>query len=216
MAKWKRAVPDAAQQRELKLDALYREAAQAFRRDGYHATSLNDIAKALGISKPTLYYYVKNKQDLLYQCHLAAAEQALQSVCAEPGLKPIERLHRTTAAYVRSTISDDSYSVIILEEKSLSAAQLDIVVRERDKFEGALLGMIEAAMQDGSILPGNAKFAVLIVLGAINWVTKWYRPHRTWSIEEIAEGVAGFVCRGLASGEAPAFLGSRLLENRQN
>lgn len=213
MAKWKRAVPDAAQQRELKLDALYREAAEAFRRNGYHATSLSDIAQALGISKPTLYYYVKNKKDLLYQCHLAAAEQALQSICTDSDLTPIQRLYRTTAAYVRSTISENSYSVIILEEKSLTQSQLDVVIRERDRFESALLEMIDQAMRDGSILPGNPKFAVLIVLGAVNWVTKWYRPNRPWTIDEIAEGVAGFVCRGLASGEAPKFRGSRLLEN---
>ena len=75
--RWKKAVPDLGAQRELRLDALYRVAAAAFRRNGYHGTSLVDIARELGVSKPTLYYYVANKQDLLFQCHLVAADQAI-------------------------------------------------------------------------------------------------------------------------------------------
>src|SRR5690606_40880930 len=89
------------------------------------------------------------------------------------------------------------YSVVILEEKSLRPDQLAIVVRERDKFEAGLRGMIEDGMRDGSIVAGNARFVVFNVLGTMNWVTKWYRRGRAWTIEEIGEGVAAFVCRAL-------------------
>lgn len=95
MASWNKAVPTAAEQRELKKDALLRQAAYAFRTNGYHGTSLADIAESLGISKPTLYYYVKNKQDLLYECHLAASEQALESVCTDSSLNALDRVCQT-------------------------------------------------------------------------------------------------------------------------
>jgi TetR/AcrR family transcriptional regulator len=211
VTRWKNAVASAATQRELKQDVLYREAAQAFRRNGYHGTSLEDVARALGISKPTLYHYVKNKGDLLFQVHMAGAAQALSTVCHDRTLSGIERLRRTTAAYVRSMIDDESYSVIILEEKSLRPEQLAIVVRERDKFEAELLSMVRDGMRDGSIVPGEPRFALFNVLGAVNWVTKWHRPRGDWSIDEIGDGIATFVCRALSPVPNRFVSGNRLL-----
>jgi AcrR family transcriptional regulator len=210
MARWNNAVASATELKKLREDALYREAAKAFRRNGYHGTALEDIAEGLGISKPTLYHYVKNKRDLLYQCHLAAAEQALSTICPDKSLNGLERLRRTISRYVQSMIGEDSYSVVILEEKSLSPTQLTKVIHERDKFEGALVEMILKGQAEGLINPGEPRFAVFNVLGAVNWVTKWYRPGGPWSVEEVGEGIAGFVCRGLAAPGVGPIKGSRL------
>lgn len=199
-----------AEQRELRQDVLYREAARAFRENGYHATSLENIARALGLSKPTLYHYVKTKGDLLFRIHMAASAQALASLCREPGLRGLERLRRTVRDYTCSTVGDDSYSVVILEEKSLRPDQLAIVVRERDKFEAGLRGMIEDGMRDGSIVAGEPRFVVFNVLGTMNWVTKWYRRGGAWTIAEIGEGVAAFVCRALTPDSDPRPAGNRL------
>jgi TetR/AcrR family transcriptional regulator len=210
VARWKNAVAGAAVQRELRQDVLYREAARAFRENGYHATSLENIAQALGISKPTLYHYVKTKGDLLFQVHMAASVQALACLCNEPGLSGLERLRRTVRDYTCSTVGEDSYSVVILEEKSLRPDQLAIVVRERDKFEAGLRGMIEDGIRDGSIVQGNPRFMVFNVLGTMNWVTKWYRRGGAWTIEEIGEGVSAFVCRALTPESAPRPCGNAL------
>lgn len=198
-ARWNKAVPDQEAQRELRLDALYRVASAAFRRNGYHGTSLVDIAEELGISKPSLYYYVKNKQDLLYQCHLVAAEQALAALCEDPELSGLERLKRSISNYIEAIIGDQSASVVILEEKSLSPAQLEHVIKERDQFDLRLRAIIEAGHKDGSIVPCNPKMAVFTALGAANWVTKWYRPTGPWTVEEIKRDVADLVCGGLAA-----------------
>src|SRR5579871_2318708 len=60
--------------RAVKREAVIRAAAQAFNRRGYHNTSLDDIAAALEVTKPTVYYYVSNKEHLLFQCFLAGVE----------------------------------------------------------------------------------------------------------------------------------------------
>lgn len=198
MASWNRAVPSAAEQRELKRDALLRQAAYAFRTNGYHGTSLSDIAESLGISKPTLYYYVKNKQDLLYQCHLAASEQALGCVCRDTSIDALERVCRTITDYVRSMISDESYSVIILEERSLNRQQLQDVIRRRDKFQSEIISMIRDGVKDGTIVPCDPKFAAFSVLGTANWVTKWYRRDGSWQGDEIAAAVGDFVRSALS------------------
>jgi len=197
-ARWKKVVPDQSAQRELRLDALYRVASAAFRQNGYHGTSLVDIAAELGVSKPSLYYYVKNKQDLLYQCHLVAADQALAALCEDPALSGFERFKRSIANYIEAIIGDESASVVILEEKSLNPAQLENVIKQRDQFDRRLRAIVEAGHHDGSIVTCNPKMAVFTALGAANWVTKWYRPTGAWSVEEIAQTVADLVCGGLA------------------
>jgi len=210
MARWSKSVLNPEQQRNLKLEVLYQVAAAAFRRNGYHGTSLVDIAETLGVSKATLYYYVKNKQDLLFQCHLAAADQALATICADPLLNGLEQLQRSIAAYITSIIGEDSFSVVILEERSLSDEQLRVVIEKRDVFERRLQDVVRTGLTDGSILRCDPKFAVFSALGAANWVTKWYRPEGAWTIAEIAEASASLLCRGLAAGPMPDRPNNRL------
>lgn len=190
---WNEAVPSAEQQRELKREALLKQSARAFRANGYHATSLADIAKSLGISKPTLYYYVKNKQDLLYQCHLAASEQAFSAVCYDTSKNALERLCTTIENYVFSMIEDGSLSVIILEEKSLNPEQLADVIARRDKFQTSVIEIITQGVSDGSIIKCEPKFAAFSVLGTANWVTKWFRHNGPWQINDVKNAIVDFI-----------------------
>ncbi|WP_223476407.1 TetR/AcrR family transcriptional regulator [Oricola indica] len=209
MVSWNKVVPSAAEQRELKRDALLRQAALAFRTNGYHGTSLSDIADLLGISKPTLYYYVKNKQDLLFKCHLAASEQALDSVCRDTSLDALERVCQTLSNYVRSMIADDSYSVVILEERSLNPEQLAEVIAQRDEFEQTIVNIIREGVEEGSIVACEPKFAAFCALGTANWVTKWYRREGSWEVDEISVAVSDFLRNGLSP--SPARAGSTRL-----
>ena len=213
MARWNKSVLNPEQQRSLKREVLYKVAAAAFRRNGYHGTSLVDIAETLGVSKATLYYYVKNKQDLLFQCHMAAADQALTTICADPLLNGLEQLRRSLSAYIASIIGEDSFSVVILEERSLSDEQLRVVIEKRDIFERRFQDVVRTGLADGSIQRCDPKFAVFSVLGAANWVTKWYRPEGAWTIDEIAEASASLLCCGLAAGSMPGCSSNRLYGN---
>jgi TetR/AcrR family transcriptional regulator len=199
MSRWNERVPTQDTQREIKTETLNRVAAAAFRRNGYHGTSLVDIATELGVSKATLYYYVRNKQDLFYQCHLAAAEQAIESVCDDDGLTGLERLKATLIGYIKAIICPESLSVVILEERSLTEKQLRAVIARRDVFDKRVRGLIEQGLRDGSMRACDAKLASFTVLGAANWVTKWHRPTGEWTVENIATGVANLLCGGLAA-----------------
>src|ERR1051325_12028534 len=70
-----RASRERVREREVKREAVIRAAAHAFNRKGYHNTSLDDIAAALEVTKPTVYYYVTNKEQLLFECFVAGVEQ---------------------------------------------------------------------------------------------------------------------------------------------
>src|SRR6266478_9027549 len=69
-----RASRERVREREVKREAVIRAAAHAFNRKGYHNTSLDDIAAALDVTKPTVYYYVTSKEQLLFQCFIAGIE----------------------------------------------------------------------------------------------------------------------------------------------
>lgn len=212
IAPWKGAVPGQLSVRDLKVDALYRAAASFFRRNGYHGTSLEDVATQLGVGKATLYYYFANKQELLFQCHLAAADQAIALVSRDEGVRGLERFRRSMGHYVAAIIGPESYSVVILEERSLSKAQLQIVIEKRDEFERLLQRIVKDGQADGSIVSCDAKFAVFAALGAANWVTKWYRPEGAWTVRDVSDAMAHFIVRGLAvrpeelTGGNPIFL----------
>lgn len=209
---WKRISLDQGTQRELRIDALYRVAAAAFRRDGYHGTSLIDVATELGVSKPTLYHYIKNKQDLLFQCHLAAADQAIASVCTDETLTGLEQLRTTIRHYVESIIGPTSFSVVVLEERSLSDEQLQTVIGRRDVFDSRVRAVIERGLADGSIRPAEPKLVLFTALGAANWVTKWHRPGGPWSVHEISAGVADLLCDGFRPPD-PSTIRSSTLES---
>ena len=74
LATWNETVQTRDQQFTLKRTALLKEAARAFSSQGYHATSLDDVAKTLGVTKPALYYYIKNKQEILFECHMLSQD----------------------------------------------------------------------------------------------------------------------------------------------
>ena len=71
---WKNAAPSRDQVFQLKRTALLRETARAFTARGYRDTSLDEVAKTLGVTKSALYYYIKNKQEILFECHVLAQD----------------------------------------------------------------------------------------------------------------------------------------------
>ncbi|MDS1139585.1 TetR/AcrR family transcriptional regulator [Pusillimonas sp. SM2304] len=186
--------------RDLKLDAIYREAAACFRHNGYHGTSLEVVAQRLGVGKATLYHYFSNKQELLFQCHMVAADQAIAAVSDDTDISGLERLRLSMKRYTESIIGPESYSVVILEERSLAPDQLKLVIEKRDEFERRLQAVVLVGQADGTILPCDPKFAVFAALGAANWVTKWYRSNGSWTIGQVADAMSHFIVRGLAAG----------------
>ena len=89
---------------------IYRNAARIFHRKGYHATSINDIAAAVGLTKAGLYYYIKGKQDLLFAIMSFAMDQLDEQVI-EPARRhedPETRLHTIVACHARLITQDSS------------------------------------------------------------------------------------------------------------
>ena len=90
---WKSVVLSREQQFSLKRAALLREAGRAFSLRGYHNTSLEDVAKTLDVTKAALYYYVTNKQEILFECHMMSLDFGAEAMkyCEEHGKTGLEK-----------------------------------------------------------------------------------------------------------------------------
>ncbi|MFC5063219.1 TetR/AcrR family transcriptional regulator [Actinomycetospora atypica] len=180
----------ADEQRRRILDA----AVVVFSRRGYRATSMNDVAAGVGLSKPTLYHYVRTKQDLLVGIYEQVLDESLASaraiVAAAP--TPLEAVRALVVERVRYTCEHQDLLKICFEEESELPDELaEPILERRRAFEAVVLGAVQAHLDEAGLeVPIPPKVLVNTVLGAANWVYKWYSPSGPLSPRELGEQVA--------------------------
>ncbi|MGE0846056.1 MAG: TetR/AcrR family transcriptional regulator [Flavobacteriaceae bacterium] len=203
---WKSAVLSRSEQRKLKREALLREAAAAFNRRGFHATSLDDLASNLGVTKAALYYYFPNKQKLLLACIERVMEAAFRSMerARKEGVTGREKLHLSLRYYLQEIIDELSCCVVITEERSLLPEDLAPHIAMRDRYEKALREFVLMGIEDGSIAPGDPKLIVFTLLGAVNWVPKWFSQNGEWSSNQVATAMTELLDRAIAAVPEPS------------
>ncbi len=189
LATWNDTVQTRDQQFALKRTALLKQAARAFSSQGYHATSLDDVAKTLGVTKPALYYYVKNKQEILFECHMLAQDlgdrafdQALKA--GQTAREVVLVLART---YIELLTSEIGACAVLGEFHALDPANREIIAGRRDKFERSFRKLLAKGMSDGSIRTVDPKMTVFFFMGAVNWMTRWFIPEGPNTGGEIAQ-----------------------------
>jgi AcrR family transcriptional regulator len=183
-----------------KREAVIRSAARAFDQRGYHNTSLDDIAAALGVTKPTIYYYVANKEQLLFECFLAGLEpirSALRRAEQTPG-SGRDRLREVIRDYALAIASEYGWCMVRAEHQDLGP-ELSAQVRAlKSEIDRGIRRLLQAGISDGSIAVSDTKLAAFAIAGALNWIAHWYRAGRTLSAGEVAEAFVQFLEHGLA------------------
>src|SRR5262249_54892679 len=145
--------------REVKREAVIRAAAHAFNRKGYHNTSLDDIAAALEVTKPTVYYYVTNKEQLLFECFVAGIEQIRAGFRDAKSLEGPgrERLNSVLRNYAQVMASEFGWCMVRVEDQDLSPTMSDHVKALKVEIDQAIRRLIREGVQDGSIHPCDPK-----------------------------------------------------------
>jgi len=174
-------------------------AAEAFRTKGFAATSLADIASAVGIWKGSLYHYIDTKEDLLIAIVREPATQILQDLrdLSQIDLPPTEKLRRATRSHIKVLESNFACASVYLQE-----------IAGRRKFpewsamDREYLDLLESIMREGidcgefsSIT--NPRIATLGLIGSLNWLTHWYRPDGPLHADEIADQFCDLFLGGL-------------------
>jgi AcrR family transcriptional regulator len=188
------------QDHDSKRDAVIRTAAQSFNERGYHNTSLDDIAAALGVTKPTVYYYVPNKEQLLFECFqagLVPIREALRRAELSKG-SGRERLREVVRDYALAIASDYGWCMVRAEHQDLGP-ELSAKVRAlKSEIDHGIRRLLVQGRDDGSIAIGDPKLAAFAMAGALNWIAHWYRPGQSLTAAEVADAFVQLLEQGLA------------------
>lgn len=183
---------------------IYLTAAQIFFTKGYNATSLNDIADALSITKAALYYYVESKQELLYQIIKLGLDDVKAEVLdpAREIADAEERLRFIILNHSRLSAGGNHAVFIISHEvEALSFNQRqEVLQRRREYFEFIRNTLIELEGQ-GKLHDIDLTTATFTILGMIIWLARWFSPNGKMSVENVCEDVCEMALRGILRGQ---------------
>jgi AcrR family transcriptional regulator len=178
---------------------ILKSAAAAFRRRGYHGASVGEIADALHMTKGSLYYYFRNKEEILYFCHdysLDILLELLKDVEAE-GRPPDAKLRRLILAFVHMIIDELHGTALTMDLQALSPRALRRIIVKRDRFDRGIRRVLEEGMQAGVFARADPKLLAFAILGAVNWIPRWFDPRGRATSEEIAQAFAEYLLSGL-------------------
>jgi AcrR family transcriptional regulator len=205
--RWSMAVPGREEQFRLKRHALILEAGKSFGKKGYHNTSLDEVAKALNVTKPALYYYIRTKQEILFECHAYALELGEQARVAAWAAsdEPLERLRLLLSNYIRLLTGSFGSHAALAEPISSLDPRFRNEIRSRLKAFGRVFEkLIKEAIADRSLPESDPKMAINYFMGAINNISRWFSPAGSKSGAEIADIFVNFTMNGLRGQHAPS------------
>lgn len=187
-------------EREQKREAVLRAAVRMFNAQGFHATSLDDVAASLGVSKPTIYHYLGNKDQVLFECVTRGIEQ-LRAVADEAlgaSGTGLDRLRNFLRHYAEIMMEDFGRCVVRTADEVLSP---DSAVRFRTlkrEIDGAMRALLTESIADGSIAPVDVKLAAFTLAGALNWPARWHHDDGEISAKMLAAQMVEILTQGLA------------------
>lgn len=194
-----------AQQREVKRNAVLQMAARLFNERGFHATSLDDIAERLNVSKPTLYYYIENKDQILLECvkiALDLMQDGIGEVRAAGG-SAIDQLKACMRIYSGVVTQDFGMCVIRIGEDPLPEPLKKELRRLKAGIDGQFRRLIEDGVAEGSLAPCDPKMAAFMLAGALSWIGRWYRPDGDLTPDQIADQGIELLLNGVLQRPAP-------------
>src|SRR5579864_2634141 len=185
-------------QAETRVDIL-KSAAKAFRKLGYHGATVEQIAAALRMKKGNLYYYFKNKEEILFACHqysLDGLMRLLDEVDASDQ-PPDQKLRRLVTAFVHMILDELHGTALFLDLEALSPSHLKTVIVRRDRFDHGVRRVLEDGMGRGLFARRDPKLLTFALMGAVNWIPRWFDPEGPASSQQIADAFADLFITGL-------------------
>jgi TetR/AcrR family transcriptional regulator, cholesterol catabolism regulator len=177
-------------------------ASELFHANGYAATSVRDIAKALDIQGASLYAHVASKEDVLWSIVDGAATafetKADEAVADTATSDPVERLAALVEAHVDVVTADpERASVFVTEWRHLSAERRAAIASRRDAYEARFRAVIDDGTAVGAFRPTDTALAATFILTALNGIATWYRPGGRLSADRIADNYIDLALRSL-------------------
>ena len=200
-----------AVQSEGRAAEVYRTAAEIILQKGYDATSVSDIAQALGITKAGLYHYIHGKTQLLFDIMQYGLNELDREV-ANPAMKiadPEARLRFMIETHARIvTRGHGAVTILVDEARALTPAQNRKVTRKKREYFNFLRATLQELKDAGKLRNVNLTVATFSLLGMINWLSRWYRAEGSLTDQDVSEAIVDIALNGLTR---PATRGGRSL-----
>lgn len=185
---------------ENRREALLDAAAQLFVTKGYSATSMRDIASAVGMLPGSIYYHFKSKDELLLEVHREGVRHfhmALEQAIANVGSDPWEKLEAAVCAHANVLLDGSLYAQIVTPEFTRSVPELmrQEMIAERDRYENIFKAILDEIPFRKGI---NQTHLRLILFGALNWSINWFRKGK-----ETPDAFANSLCNIIRLGSDP-------------
>jgi len=204
MANWNGAVASREEIRELKRRAALRVAARIFNEKGYHATSLDEIADEIGVTKTALYYYFKNKEQLLYDClrltYNCGQNARLEAEKADG--TAFEKLQLLYKRFMENLMVERGAYTTMANIRALPEEQQAELLERRRNLDRYSRMLIEKAIEEGALRPVDVRLTSNFFLGAVNWILRWHTEDDAMSPEEVSAHFLDLFMNGIVNREA--------------
>jgi AcrR family transcriptional regulator len=190
-------------------EEVYTAALRLFREKGYHATSMQDIAAAVGLYKGSLYHYIGSKEELLarvFERGMGSLLADVERIAADTGCGPSAQLRRIVEAHVQAVTSNLDALTVYLHEWRAAGESFVNVRAQRERYTRLVSEIVAHGVRTGEFRVQDVSIATLALLGMCNWLCQWYAPGGRLSPAEIGARFSDLVLdgvRGATSSSSP-------------
>ncbi len=181
---------------------ILRAAGETFRVNGFAETGMRDIAAAAAsLSPPTSTIIFKGKHEILFFCQDNSLDRMIASLDKARRLQErscgAKKLRLVIVSHVRCVLDEVEGSAAHLLTTALPARLQRSLIAKRDRYEEGVRQLIAAGSRSGQFFPCDPALLARAVLGALNWSVRWFSPQGTLTSNEVADGFAEYLIRGL-------------------
>lgn len=181
-------------------DQVVAVATRLFSKQGFAATSLDDVAAEIGFTKAAIYYWFENKDEILFSIHDQIVSEAMARVRAirAGGGTARDQLDAVITQHVQTLLANvEANTVFDRERHALSVGRQRSINRRDGEYERALREIYAEGVGDGTLRDIDPELAVGALLGAVNWTYRWFRGRSPRRIGEVTSALVDFVEHGV-------------------
>lgn len=179
------------EQHDAKRRLILKQAAVLFADRGFHETTIDQIAEALQVSKPTIYYYIDSKEDLLYEVANTALTDLRASLSRDRDeqLSAIDRLARFFTMYGRLILSEFGVCLALVSDRCLNPQSRRRLRSLKKQFEIEVQKILDEGRADGTIRVDDPKMFTVAIFGAFNWAPQWFSNTGSSTADEVTAAI---------------------------
>lgn len=179
-------------------EQIERQATALFKRKGFSATSMRDLANVLGIEAASIYSHIRSKEEILQKICFRMAKEFFEAINGVEEESPTKQLEQAIIAHINVITNNTGASAVFFYEwRHLSEPSLSEFLEMRCEYEKRFITIIEEGIRSREFAATDKKFAALTLLSSLNWVHHWYMPTGKMSSLEVGQRLAEMLINGL-------------------